>query len=274
MTYRDDDQSRTADSQHAMISGPQPPGDALVVHSNGAPTSLALPGVAPAFGPQQVLRGGMDANTFLHALRRRWLLATCLGLVVAAGTAIGLWIAFPESSSATALFQVSNEQETLVFDNLNRQSPQQFEILKKTQLALLKSYFVLQTAVRDPDIASLSILADVPDHVEWLQYNLDVEFPQQGEILSISLTDDGPADDLVALVNAVAKAYEEEVVFVDQQQRLGTSDLVAKSLKKLEGRDPARVGRFPGNRSRRRPSSSDGARHQVRPVDQRHCQSA
>ncbi len=205
-----------------------------MVHTNGAPNALAVPSAVPPFGPQQVLRGGMDANTFLHALRRRWLLASLLGLVVAAGAAIGLWVAFPESSSATALFRVANEQETLVFDNLKRQSPQQFEILKKTQLALLKSYFVLQTAVRDPDIASLSVLADVPDHVEWLQYNLDVEFPQQGEILSISLTDDGPAEDLVALVNAVAKAYEEEVVFVDQQRRLGTSDLVAKSLKKLQ----------------------------------------
>jgi capsular exopolysaccharide synthesis family protein len=217
-----------------MISGPQSPGDALMVHTNGAPAALAIPSAAPQFGPQQVLRGGMDANTFLHALRRRWLLATLLGLVVAAAAAIGLWFAFPESSSATALFRIANEQETLVFDNLNRQSPQQFEILKKTQLALLKSYFVLQAAVRDPDIAILSVLADVPDHVEWLQYNLDVEFPQQGEILSISLTDDAPAEDLVALVNAVVKAYEEEVVFKEQQRRYGTSDLVAKSLQKLQ----------------------------------------
>ena len=123
---------------------------------------------------------------------------------------------------------------------------------------------MLQTAVRDPDIASLSILADVPDPVEWLQDNLDVEFPQQGEILSISLTDDAPAEDLVALVNAVAKAYEDEVVFVDQQRRLGTRDLLAKSLEEAAGRDPARKWEdLPGNRSRRRPSSSDGARHQV-----------
>jgi polysaccharide biosynthesis transport protein len=233
MTYRDDDLSRSPDSQHAMIGGPHQPGDALMVQSNGAPTALTVPG-APAYGPQQAFRGGMDANTFLHALRRRWLMATCMGVVAAGTAATVLWFAFPESSSATALFQVSNEQETLVFDDLNRQSAQQFEILKKTQLALLKSYFVLQAAVRPPDIASLSVLADKPDDVEWLQYNLDVEFPQQGEVLSISLTDDGPADDLVQLVNAVAKAYEEEVVFKADQRRYITSDLVAKSLKSLK----------------------------------------
>jgi hypothetical protein len=90
----------------------------------------------------------MDANTFLHALRRRWLLALCMGLVMAGITAIALWFLFPESSSATALFQVYIEPRSLVFD-VNRNNPQKFDILCKTQLALLKSYFVLQAAIRD-----------------------------------------------------------------------------------------------------------------------------
>jgi capsular exopolysaccharide synthesis family protein len=228
-----DDHSHTPDSQHAMIDAPNHPEGALVVQSNGAPHAMAIP-TAPVFGPQQVLRGGMDANTFLHAIRRRWMLAVGLGFVAAAAAAIGLWYAFPESSSATALFQVASQEETLVFDDGRRQTPQEFEIVRKTQLALLKSYFVLQAAVRPVDISSLSVLAGVPDKVEWLQYNLDVEFPQQGEILSISLTENAPVEDLVQLVNAVAKAYEEEVVFKASQRRKGTSDLVAKSLKKLQ----------------------------------------
>jgi capsular exopolysaccharide synthesis family protein len=232
MMYRDDEQTGMPDSHHAMVSGQHQPGDALVVQSNGAPaSSLAIPGVpSPAF--QNVLRGGMDANTFLHALRRRWLLATCMGLVAATATAIVLWFVFPESSSATALFQVSNEQQSLVFD-LNRNNPNSFEILKKTQLALLKSYFVLQSAIRNPGVSSLSALAGEPDPVEWLQRNLDVDYPNQGEILSITLSGSAPSDDLVRLVDAVAKAYEEEVVFEAHQRRLGTRDLLAASLKKL-----------------------------------------
>ncbi len=81
-----EDSSHGTDSQHAMIGGPQMPGDALVVQSNGAPHALALPTPMAAPG-QDVLRGGMDANTLLHALRRRWLLATCVGLVLAMLTA-------------------------------------------------------------------------------------------------------------------------------------------------------------------------------------------
>src|SRR5688572_13242929 len=156
-----DDHSHSPDSHHAMIGAPNHPEGALVVQSNGAPHAMAMP-TAPLFGPQQVLRGGMDANTFLHALRRRWMLAVGLGLVAAAGAAVGLWIAFPESSSATALFQVASKEESLVFDDGGRQTPQEFEIVRKTQLALLKSYFVLQAAVRPVDISSLSVLAGVP----------------------------------------------------------------------------------------------------------------
>src|SRR6185295_18324629 len=101
-----DDPSQTPEPHHALVGEPHQPGDALMVQSNGAPTTpLAITGV-PLPGTQSVLRGGMDANTFLHALRRRWILATGMGLIIGAASAIGLWFGFPESSSATALFEV------------------------------------------------------------------------------------------------------------------------------------------------------------------------
>ena len=98
----------------------------------------------PGMASQDVLRGGMDANTFLHALRRRWLLARCMGLVVGAVAAIVLWVLFPESSSRDgAVRSVKNEEQSLVFD-YSGYNPQGFEILKKTQLAKLTSYYVLK----------------------------------------------------------------------------------------------------------------------------------
>lgn len=233
MMYRDDDTSRAPGSHQAMIGGAHQPGDALVVQSNGAPHALAFPAAAAPVG-QDVLRGGMDANTFLHALRRRWLLTLCMGLVLAGLAAGLLWYLFPESSSATALFQVANEQQSIVFDLENdRNATQQFETLKKTQLALLKSYFVLNAAIRKPGVASLSALAGEPDPVMWLQENLDVTFPQQGEILAITLAGPAPTEDLVTLVNAVATAYKDEVLYYDQQKRLSTRDLLARSLENL-----------------------------------------
>ena len=97
----------------------------------------------------------------------------------------------------------------------------EFEIFKKTQLAKIYSYYVLQAALRNPVVAALPVFQNQPDPVAWLQENLEVDFPQDGEILAIRLR--GPeshTNDLVLIVNEVTKAYEDEVVFADTQTRL------------------------------------------------------
>jgi capsular exopolysaccharide synthesis family protein len=226
-----EDSSHTPEPHHELVSEPHHTGDALMVQSNGAPTTpLAITGT-PLPTAQNVLRGGMDANTFLHALRRRWVLALSMGMLIGAAAAIALWFAFPESSSATALFEVRQEQDSIIHDATKRSTPD-FDILKKTQLALLKSKFLLTSAIRDPGIASLSILAGERDKEEWLQEHLDVEFPVNGEILSISLTGK-PPEDLVALVDAVAEAYNREVIGKEKSRKLTIRDMVERSLLNL-----------------------------------------
>lgn len=224
-----DDSSHDSNSQHAMVGSSHVPGDALVVQQNGVPSPIALPMAAPITGPD-VLRGGMDANTLLHALRRRWLLATCVGLVLGSLTAGALWHFFPASSSATALFRVSNQQESIFVDS--KVSPQSYETLKKTQLALLKQYFVLNAAIRKPGVASLSALAGEKP-IDWLMERLEVTYPQQGEVLSISISGPEPTEDLVRLVDAVADAYESEVIFKETTRRIGNRDLLNRSLQSL-----------------------------------------
>ncbi len=230
MTYRDDESSRSTDSNHALVAGPHHLNDGLVAQTNGAYT--VPPPAMPGYAAQDVLRGGMDANTFMHALRRRWLLALCMGTVAAILTGIAAWVLVPESSSATALFQVASERKNLVFD-VNR-STQKFETLQKTQLALLKSYFVLQAAIRDRSIASLSIFAGEAEPVQWLQNNLAVDFPNQSEILSISLSGSDSSSDQKLVVDAVAKAYLDEVVYKERQERLIVNDALARSYGKLK----------------------------------------
>ena len=85
----------------------------------------------------------------------------------------------PESSSATALFEIRIKQESIVNDAV-QQSTQDYEILKKTQLAILKvsSSSLLPSAILAS--AALSILAGELDKEEWLQEHLGVEFPQNG----------------------------------------------------------------------------------------------
>jgi len=230
MTFRDDS-SHAPNEHHALVAGQPHPSDALMVQNNGAAAAaLAIPGM-PTAGVHHVLRGSMDANTFMHALRRRWMLALCMGIVMGGLAAIALWFIFPESSSATALFEVEEKRETL-FD-IGRDNDQNYETLKKTQLALLKSNFVLTAAIRPPSVASLSALAGRSDPVVWLQENLSCDYPQNGKLLSIALSGDELTEDQVQLVDAVAKAYKDEVIDQARQRRLVLRDMLSRNIDTL-----------------------------------------
>src|SRR5262245_33082160 len=89
------------------------------------------------------------------------------------------WLARPATALATALFKVRIAQDSLLSEP--RADPNwqvRFDILKKTQLALLKSRFLRTAAVRMPGVSSLSIFAGVKDPEEWLLKHLEIEFPE------------------------------------------------------------------------------------------------
>ena len=131
----------------------------------------------------------MDANTFLHALRRRWMLALGMGLVVGAVAAARTVVLVPRVFVGDRAVPSS---QTTGFDlhDAIQQSTQNFEILKKTQLAILKSKFVLTPALRDPGIASLSILAGEQRQGGMVAGTPRRRIPSKRRILSISLSGD------------------------------------------------------------------------------------
>jgi hypothetical protein len=145
------------------------------------------------------------------------------------------WLVQPTLVEATALFHVDRVKPTLLGDETRQSRDEQnFEIVKKTQIALLKSYFVLNAALRSPGVSGMPILRSQMDPVEWLQEHLEVEFPENAEILAIRLR--GPeaqAQDLAQIVDAVAKAYRDEVIYAGKQRRLASRDLLARSLESL-----------------------------------------
>ena len=142
------------------------------------------------------------------------------------------WLVQPKRVVATALFEVSRVEPTLMGGEVYDE--RELEVFKNTQLAKLRSYYVLQAALRNPGIASLAVFAGQRDPVSWLQEHIEAEFVGNSELLAIRLR--GPeahANDLTRIVDEVAKAYVEEVVFADAQSRLNSRDLKAMCLKKL-----------------------------------------
>ena len=72
-------------------------------------------------------------------------------MLVVTGICILLaWIAQPERVTATALFEVSSSSESPFRDPSTPLDEKGFDVLKKTQIAKLKSTYVLTAAVRNP----------------------------------------------------------------------------------------------------------------------------
>jgi hypothetical protein len=145
------------------------------------------------------------------------------------------WLVQPEIVVATALFQVDSAPPTLLDDSSQPYNEHNFRNVQQTQIELLKSYYVLNAALRQPGIAALPYFKGQADPVTWLQNRLDVDFPQYGEILAIRLRGSSEyGSDLVQIVDAVAKAYRNEVIYEEKQRRLASRDLFARALESLK----------------------------------------
>ena len=128
-----------------------------------------------------------DDASSLRVRRRSWPRIAGLLFLVALVGGFVFWLVRPQTATATALFEVRREAPSVAGNQPEPTSGQDFEILKKTQLALLKSKFLLTSALRNPSVAGSPVFAGVVDKEEWLQDHLEVSYPQNGEILAIEL---------------------------------------------------------------------------------------
>jgi len=210
-----------------------------IVPNGESSQALVAPGL---YGPQgipggflprgpEILHSGFDQQWLWHCLRRRWLMALLMGLLIGGATAgLLLWL-FPESSSITALLLVkSNPANTVALEQQQRLTPKDFEIFQQTQLALLKSQFVLQSALSKPEISQLDAVVKEPDPVLWLVEELRVSYPGEGEILEVRYDGEEKPEEMEKIVDAVIAAYDSEVL----NKRRIMSNETRSSLSKLQ----------------------------------------
>ena len=184
------------------------PGTALVATSangqssrNGA-LSLPFPG-GEREEPDRHARGGL--SLYLHAFRRRWPLAICLGLACALAAMVPAWLLTTDKYTAVSLLQISASEHSIVFQP-NDHAADSFEVYKGTQQQLITSDVVLISALRKPEFARLPVIQKEDDPIRWLAKNLRVDYPGNAEIMRVSLTGNNP-DEAAELVRAVVEAY-------------------------------------------------------------------
>jgi capsular exopolysaccharide synthesis family protein len=185
------------------------------------PVRVPSPEGADRAGPPAALTAKPNALAILKALKRRWLPALCIGLLCGGVVGGATWLVVPPAkSTAQALLHVSMVQQDLVYKNADRQPD--FATYQRTQAALVKSRLVLNAALNRPEVRELTMIQEQTDPIQWLDKNLQTDYSKGPEFLRVSLRGDRPKE-LVILVNAVTKAYLEEIVnkeFNDRNARL------------------------------------------------------
>jgi len=182
----------------------------------------------PAYGGEDPLAGGVDFRRVWHSFRRRWLPAVALGTLLAAVAATSVWFFMPRGFEAVAWLRVSAKAGML--GGGGRDSGE-YEAYRKTQVTLIKSPFVLTSAMRRPGIADLPTLREQKeDPVGWLTRSIQVSAPMESEVVQVRLRGEHAAD-IAKIVNAVTSSYLEDIVNKERAENLGRRDALEKKYK-------------------------------------------
>jgi polysaccharide biosynthesis transport protein len=184
-----------------------PKKDALVAREDTRGTHRPIPAAVSA-APNLV--------GLVNALRRRWPLALTLGILLGVTIGVSTWFLRPVTYTGRVSLRVEANPQGIVFPS--QDGPRNFPDYQRNQMQLVKIRPVLNAALRKQELASLPIIREQVDPIDWLEKKIRADFPAP-EILRIAITGDNQKD-LVLLVEAVCAAYLEEVVYKENDAKL------------------------------------------------------
>jgi capsular exopolysaccharide synthesis family protein len=226
----------TSDSFDALYNSgsgeSRSPSRALVVrdHESQALSPYVMPGGMSPYGAEAA-PAGLNLVQLLHALRRRWLLATIAGLMIGLPLAALVWLITPSNYEVIAWLKVGDDPAKKLTNNgIGYRDPGEYEQYRKTQAALIKSPDVLRSALNNPAIANLQLIASERDKEEFLKEEISVAFPLESEVLQIKMRGKDRSQ-LVKIVNAVKDSYLQNVVDLERQKIASELDLFDREVK-------------------------------------------
>lgn len=176
---------------------------------------------------------GSSSSTIalLRALRRRLRLAVGVAIAAAGVCGPAAWFFVPHAKfRAQALLQVASLPPQVLFKTVETVGGENYRRYQQTQLGLVKSRLVLNTALGEAGVTKYRMLRELEDPIKWLQDKLELRFAGDSELMEIALSGEFP-EELAGLVIAIKKAYMEEVVNVEQKRRLERLDMLRKLSK-------------------------------------------
>ncbi len=165
----------------------------------------------------QLPTSGSGGMPILGYLRYRWLMLLTLGFVLSvifAGLAFKL---IPSKFTTYGMIRVSMETPA-IYGQENPLGRNDFSTYLRTQPDLIRSWQVLNAAIREPGISRLKILQEQIDPIKFLEEDLKIETKEGSEIIKLSLSGADP-ESITLIVNQIMEAYNREIVQEDRLRK-------------------------------------------------------
>ncbi|HEV3384528.1 MAG TPA: polysaccharide biosynthesis tyrosine autokinase, partial [Gemmata sp.] len=157
----------------------------------------------------------------LNAFKRRWVLATFVGLLTAVAISAAVWLALPGGKhEARGLIDLRDTTY-----ELNSKNAENYEDYRKKQIFILKTRDLLNRTVNDPAVASLEMIKSSDDPVRILEEYITVTAAAPS-ILAVTMKGNY-MDDMRVVIDSLMKRYVDDATKSDRIER-------AEQIRKLE----------------------------------------
>lgn len=181
--------------------------------------------------PQPVLPAARSIPTvlgLLNALKRRWVLATFLGLLAALAAAAGFWLAAPTGKhQVKAIVEILPLRSSLT-ESTNNASDAGFENFKMNQEVLIKTRTLLTKVVQDPRVAVLPMISGSEDPVKTVDDYIGTKWPGPS-LMAILMNGDQP-EQLQIIMEVLVKKYIEQAKLDLQVERETQKKSIEKAM--------------------------------------------
>ncbi len=202
-----------------------------------APAPLAH---GQSLAPSATARSWPTLLELFHAVKRRLVLATFLGLLVGMAAAAAIWLAMPNGKHrAQALLQFKPVNRLGVVQSSGNEG--EFATFRNRETKLVKSRTLLDRVVAESNVAKLPDIRTADDPVRFLSDSISISWPAD-DLMEIAMRGDDPAA-IREIVNTLVKLYLDSASSAEMQDRQKTRAVleaqheeVLKSIKAHEDR--------------------------------------
>ena len=166
----------------------------------------------PTARPEPDAGGGLHILTYLKI---HWLMILFCGTLLGGGGSYLAWDLLQSKFESTALLQVDQAPVSVASNNAN-QARTEFGTYVRTAATLIKSEFVLNSALRE--IKDLQTIKAQQDPIKFLTEELVIAAPDGSELIKITFAGHNPSD-VKKIVDAVQAAFMKEVADKDAAKK-------------------------------------------------------